>query len=46
MARQVFQGTIDTENFIISGNSWESGVYSIRLCDTNGFSFEGKIIKI
>jgi hypothetical protein len=46
MGRQVFQGTIDTANFIISGNSWDAGVYSIRLSDTNGFSFEGKIIKI
>ena len=46
MGREVYRGKVDSDNFIISGSSWKDGVYSVRLSDSNGFHFEGKIVKI
>jgi hypothetical protein len=46
MGREVYRGKVDSDNFIISGSSWKDGVYSVRLSDSNGLYFDGKIVKI
>ena len=44
--RTVHRGEIDTNNYTISGSSWRSGLYLVKISDSNGYYFEGKIVKI
>jgi hypothetical protein len=46
MGRQVYRGIIDKESYILSTDSWKSGIYNVMLFDSNGVHYEGKIVRI
>ena len=46
LGREVYRGKIDEVSFNISGNSWKSGIYCIRISNSNDLYFEGKIVKL
>jgi len=46
IGREVYRGKIESNSIIISGDLWQAGLYSVKLSDSNGLYFEGKIVKI
>jgi hypothetical protein len=46
LGREVFKGRLDSESILISGSTWKTGLYLVRLSDANNLYFDCKIVKI